>query len=292
MFDLSVILPNYNHARYLPDSLSAIFAQSSPPQEVIVIDDGSVDDSLLVLKELQMKYPNLKILSNQKNLGIHESVNRGIAAAKGKYLAFCSADDYVFPEFFSLSYEAFQKHPDAGLCFGDFATFRPGEAHIEFSLLRRGDPLYLKPLELVSYMKKHQFAINSYVAICRRDLVLKFGGYKKHLTCLADVYLCYQIAFETPIVYVPRVFASQRIIPESYGQRIRRDFNKRTRVWRSFLTEIFESNSSEQFREYSISSRLLGIGGYFILLFLLLHPRYWFLFPSIFVNVIRRKCKS
>lgn len=290
MFDLSVILPNYNHSLYLPECLHAIFSQSSPPREVIVIDDGSTDHSLDVLRGLKDRFPTLRVLENPKNLGIHESVNRGIREAKGKYLAFCAADDFVFRDFFARCEEAFSSYPDAGLCCGDFATFQEGKNHVVSRLLQIQESKKISPDELLILMKKHQFAIASYVAVCRKDLVEKWGGYKLQLSCIADVYLCYQIAFQHPIVYVPEVFASQRIVPQSYGQKIRKNFGARMQLWQSFLTEMIKEDPLTQRK--IIESRLLGIGGYFVLVFLLLNPRYWPLFPSTTINVLGRKWKA
>jgi len=291
MFDVSVILPNYNHGHFLADCLKAIFSQSAPPREVLVIDDGSKDNSLEILEGLKNIYPRMKILPNKKNKGIHESVNRGIFAAESEYLAFCSADDFVFPGFFERCKEAFALYPDAGICFGDYATFRTGESHKEYRMMKTSGFLYVRPEMLIDLIKNRQFAINSYVAVCRRDLSRKFGGYKKNVTCLADVFFCYQIAFENPIVYVPHIFASQRIEPETYSQKIRRNFKKRSDAWANFLKESIESENKD-FMKNVIGSRLLGIGGYFILVFLLTNPRYLPLLPSVLLNVLARKFTS
>src|SRR5437762_2359536 len=90
---LSVVVPNYNHAHYLPKCLAAILGQSLPPTEVIMIDDGSTDNSLEVLGQLAREHPNLHVHRNERNRGVVWTANRGIDLAQGDYLFFTAADD-------------------------------------------------------------------------------------------------------------------------------------------------------------------------------------------------------
>ena len=66
---LSVVIPNYNHARYLPHAILALRSQERPAEEIIVVDDGSADDSLAVLNELARDHGDLTIIRNERNRG-------------------------------------------------------------------------------------------------------------------------------------------------------------------------------------------------------------------------------
>src|SRR5262245_15784396 len=92
---LSVVLPNYNHARYLSRAIDAIAGQSLPPDEIIVIDDASTDDSRAVLVDSQKRHANLIVLHNPRNLGAPFGLQRGLELGKGKYVYFAAADDHV-----------------------------------------------------------------------------------------------------------------------------------------------------------------------------------------------------
>jgi Glycosyltransferases involved in cell wall biogenesis len=90
---VSVIVPSYNHAHYITQCIESIIQQSYKNFELVVIDDGSKDDTRTVLEALHLKY-NFTLVF-QENHGVAYTLNRGIKEfAKGKYLTFCASDDY------------------------------------------------------------------------------------------------------------------------------------------------------------------------------------------------------
>ena len=95
-FDLSIIIPLYNAEYYIKDCLSTLVNQSIDPgrYEIIVIDDGSKDNSLQVAKDFAVKYPNVHIIE-QENQGVSAARNTGIDQARGAYIYFIDADDYL-----------------------------------------------------------------------------------------------------------------------------------------------------------------------------------------------------
>jgi len=98
---VSVVMPVYNHARYVADALLSIAKQDWRPLEVIVIDDGSNDDSLDILKRTVAELPQedgLTIhVSGRENKGAHNTINEGLEKATGEYLAILNSDDYFLP---------------------------------------------------------------------------------------------------------------------------------------------------------------------------------------------------
>jgi len=116
---LTVVLPNYNHARLIPRALEALFAQDPPPDEIIVVDDGSADDSLNVVAAFAKDHPSLRVLANPTNMGAIATLARGLAAARGRYVYFAAADDWVVPGFFATAIAMLEAHPRAGLFCGE-----------------------------------------------------------------------------------------------------------------------------------------------------------------------------
>ena len=97
---ISVIIPVYNMAHYLEECLGSVLRQTLKEIEIIMIDDGSTDESLAVMKEYQKKYNNIKIL-RQTNQGAGVASNNGIKHALGKYVAMMDPDDF-YPQGNSL----------------------------------------------------------------------------------------------------------------------------------------------------------------------------------------------
>ena len=91
---VSVIIPNYNYARYLPEAVESVLNQSYKPIEIIVVNNGSTDNSLEVLKAFENRFR----LIDQSNLGQSGARNSGLNQATGDYIAFLDADDYWHPE--------------------------------------------------------------------------------------------------------------------------------------------------------------------------------------------------
>jgi glycosyltransferase involved in cell wall biosynthesis len=90
---ISVIIPLYNGRDYLGEALQSIFAQSIHPVEIIVIDDGSTDQSAAVLQAMQTQSPIPILYERQENRGPSSARNRGIQLARGAWIAFLDADD-------------------------------------------------------------------------------------------------------------------------------------------------------------------------------------------------------
>lgn len=106
---VSVIIPVYNGARHLRAALESVFAQTYRPIEVIVVDDGSVDDS----GDIAQSFPEVRY-SKQANQGVAAARNNGIAAARGEFYAFLDQDDLWKPEKLKLQIDYLQSHPEIG----------------------------------------------------------------------------------------------------------------------------------------------------------------------------------
>ena len=113
---LSVLFPNYNHARFLPESLGAFLAQSYRPVEIIIIDDASTDNSVEVIETFARREPRLRLIRNERNMGVVPNMNRLVEMASGDYVYLSAADDKVLPGFFEKSMALLSQYPQAGLC--------------------------------------------------------------------------------------------------------------------------------------------------------------------------------
>ena len=104
----SVIVPVYNAETYLKKAIQSIQSQTFSGFELILVNDGSQDRSLAVCEEFAATDTRIIVLNNHENCGAAEARNRGIDIARGNYLCFVDADDYIEPDFLRHFYDAFQ----------------------------------------------------------------------------------------------------------------------------------------------------------------------------------------
>ncbi len=110
----SIVVPAYNVAATIGETLSSLLSQTFPDFELIVVDDGSSDGTVAVVRS----FTDSRIrLICQKNRGLAGAHNTGIAAARGDYIGFCDADDLWLPEKLERHIEHMEKNPDVGISF-------------------------------------------------------------------------------------------------------------------------------------------------------------------------------
>lgn len=107
---ISVVIPTYNGGRFLRDQLDSIYNQTLLPDEVVVVDDCSKDDTLDILKEYSERY-GLKYFVNETNVGYNKNFEKGIRLATGDAIALCDQDDVWYPNKLEVSYKALSKFP-------------------------------------------------------------------------------------------------------------------------------------------------------------------------------------
>jgi len=112
MPSVSVVIPTFNCAQYLPNAIDSVLSQSVSPTEVIVIDDGSKDDTESVMRS----YRDVRYI-RQENAGPAKARNTGVKAARGDFVAFLDADDFWLAKKLETQMAAFERFPNAGFCF-------------------------------------------------------------------------------------------------------------------------------------------------------------------------------
>lgn len=113
---VSIIVPVYNAEKFLRECMDSLVGQTLQEIEIICVDDGSTDGSFSILQEYRERDERVKVLSNPRNMGQPTSRNKGIAAAKGKYIQFVDADDFIEKETAGELYELSQEK-EADMCY-------------------------------------------------------------------------------------------------------------------------------------------------------------------------------
>ena len=107
----SIIIPTYNYAHYLPRAIDSVLAQHGDDYELVVVDDGSGDETAEIVKEFVHKFPTKITYFFQENRGLSAARNRGASLSNGDYLLFLDADDALFPDAVENFRRVLQDHP-------------------------------------------------------------------------------------------------------------------------------------------------------------------------------------
>ncbi|GAB4209821.1 MAG: hypothetical protein OHK0022_41610 [Roseiflexaceae bacterium] len=121
---VTIVIPCYNHARYLPEAVASVVAQRYPHWEALIVDDGSTDASAHVAQQLVAHYPQQRIrLLRQGNQGLSAARNAGLAEAAGEYLLPLDADDRIAPELLEQAVAVLDQQPEVGFVYTDVLMF-------------------------------------------------------------------------------------------------------------------------------------------------------------------------
>ena len=115
---VSVVVPSFNHARFVEATLRSILKQALPPSELLVIDDGSTDESPAIIEHVLKDCPFPCELIVRENRGLCATLNEGFARSRGDYFAYLGSDDLWLPEFLSARLELLRSRRTAVLAYG------------------------------------------------------------------------------------------------------------------------------------------------------------------------------
>jgi glycosyltransferase involved in cell wall biosynthesis len=133
---VSVIIPTYNRARLVGLAVESVLAQDYPEIEIVVIDDGSTDDTLKTIAKAYGSHPKVRCLS-KTNGGVSSARNMGIRECRGEFVAFLDADDAWLPGKLSLQLESLRRFPLAGMVWTDMAAVDGGGRLVHERYLRK-----------------------------------------------------------------------------------------------------------------------------------------------------------
>ncbi|MEK7707505.1 MAG: glycosyltransferase family A protein [Verrucomicrobiota bacterium] len=216
---ISVVVPNYNHAKYLEFSLSAILRQSVTPLEVIVLDDASTDNSVEVIQWFAAQHPVVRLVQNRNNLGVMPNINKGVELSRGEYVYVASADDEIVPGLFEKSLRLLAQHPQAAFCCA-ITEWREVASGLTWHMATgMGDqPCFLSPDEMVRLGKKGKLFIVTSSCVQKREPLLKAGIFPPELRWHADWFAMYVTGFRDGICFVPEILSTANILPGSFYQ--------------------------------------------------------------------------
>ncbi|UAY50686.1 glycosyltransferase family 2 protein [Ferruginibacter albus] len=115
---VSVLMTAYNREKYIAEAIESVLASTFKNFELIILDDGSKDDTVAICKEYEAKDERIKVFQNEKNIGQFQTRNKIVTYAKGKYIKYLDSDDTIYPYGLGVFVDGMEKFPEAafGLC--------------------------------------------------------------------------------------------------------------------------------------------------------------------------------
>ena len=201
----SVIIPLYNKAPYVRKALESVFAQTYTDFEVIIIDDGSTDESASIAEEFicsSRPSPFASRLIKQTNAGISAARNNGIAASKGEHVAFIDADDWWEPTFLEKMAQLIDDYPEAGLYASNYMYYKPGKTRVAVNNIETGYFNYPK-----AYYEGGAMPVTSISVVIPRKVLDKAEGFPLGIKLGEDFLLWANIAMKYKVAFLNEALA-------------------------------------------------------------------------------------
>ena len=193
---VTVIIPAYNGAQFIAEALESVLSQTRPADQIIVVNDGSEDETAEVLRA----YADRVQIIEQPNLGVAAARNRGLAAAAGEFVAFLDQDDLLLPDKLKLQVACLEQHPSAGILHSGWRLVDAlGQKLSDVEPWRD-----LPRLDMASWLR--QMPVLFSAMLFRRDWLVQVGGLSSRFKQVGDVELIQRLVLAgCESVWLPQI---------------------------------------------------------------------------------------
>ncbi len=205
---VSVVIPCYNHGRFLDQAVESVLAQTYPHLEIIIVDDGSTDNTA----EVAARYPKVHYIY-QENTGLAAARNAGLRASRGSILVFLDADDRLLSEAVEQGVQALQNSPESA-----FVSGRYRYTNEDNSIISEYSQEATDPDPYAAFLRGNYIGMHATVAY-RRAPLEEVGGFNPQLPACEDYDLYLRIARKHPVSVHGNLVAEYRL----HGQNMSRN---------------------------------------------------------------------
>lgn len=243
---VSVVIPAYNHARYIEEAILSVLKQTYTKIELIVLDDGSTDDTAEILK----RYSGRFYWESQPNMGQAHTLNKGWQMARGDLLSYLSADDVLLPDAVASAVECLCVNPQAVLTYCDFSLIDPSSRPIRKVITPDFD--YKRMLVDVTCPPGPG-------VIFRRSAFEAAGLWNQRLRQMPDYEYWLRLGLEGIFVRIPRVLAGFRIHESSqtFSQTSEERAEEPVRIIATFFDNPRVPTELKRLKDQALSSSYL-----------------------------------
>jgi glycosyltransferase involved in cell wall biosynthesis len=267
---VSVVMPAYNHERYVVSALDSVVAQSHPSLEIVIVDDGSRDATASLLDDYAGRCRTHALtIVHQANGGAHEAINHGLSLATGEVIALMNSDDLYAPTRLERMLQAMAQR-DAGLAFSDTVFIDDQAKEIALTdpyvkQLRRSIAEAPKVPHLAYVLIYNNIAISTGNFLFRRELLERVGGFCAMRVC-HDWDFLLAASYETPLAFVDEPLYLYRLHDTNTfsGSRVKAAFELEQMLSRFFARLHSHPIARDPFalERFVEHTRRIGLGGY------------------------------
>ncbi len=258
---VSVIIPTFNNASLLPETLDSVLKQTCTDFELIVVDDGSTDDTAAVV---QRAYPSAQYIF-QPNRGPAAARNAGAASAQGEYIAFCDHDDLWNPEHLQTLLDTFTAYPQTALAF-DNAEYigvgvEPHKLHLDGVACAK---LVNRKVSAKTLLWDYPVASMS-VTMVRKKVFNLLGALSEQVGALDDLHFYLRVAAHHEVRFVDYLGCRKRVTGQNLSQLINikeTNVSYLEELWRSH-PEVVEAIGAMSFR-LRLARKYFKLGRYYL----------------------------
>jgi len=229
---LTIVIPHFNQGKILPRAVASVLGSGIIDIEIIIVDDGSTDGSESILAALERAHRSIRVIRHAKNEGAPAALNTGLAEARGRYISFLGADDFVLPDLYQTMISRLEQNSAAALACSHVAI-------VDVDGCVRGIRPFTAPAfceQFVSPEIVRRRIVNSdnwiggTSSVYRTDLIRNIGGYEVELGAFCDGFVSRVLAFTHGFIFVPGVYGVWQISPGSLSASSILDRDKRVRL--------------------------------------------------------------
>jgi glycosyltransferase involved in cell wall biosynthesis len=234
MINVSVIIPTYNHGNYIFDAIQSVLAQTYSEYEIIVVDDGSTDNTRKTLESL-VGLSNFRYVY-QANQGQSVARNHGIRLAKGKYISFHDADDLSAPTKLEKQAAYLDSHPAVGLVHSGFSKFDNSGNDLGYR-----DVTKIKGWFYPGILLEWEVLIGTTSVMVRAEVFHEVGLFDQQMLRAQDLDMWRRIARKFPLGVIPEPLSMYRVHPSNESSEL---VSKAVPYFEMYLRKAFSEDPS------------------------------------------------
>jgi alpha-1,3-rhamnosyltransferase len=251
---VSVIVPCYNHEHYVESTISSIINQSYKNIELIVLDDGSKDNSPKILQLLSKKYNFY--FEHQQNIGLTATLNKALALANGKYICIVASDDYWPLHKIEIQVQFMEQNQEYAMSYGKMISIDANSNIID----------YMEYQNISGNIFENIFisnVISAPTAIIRKEILDSMGGYDESLP-IEDLYMWLKISEFYPIGFIDDYLAYYRMHTDNTYTKTELMLDAEEKILNQFqhhqnFQELYEAWNLDKFNRFSKTNKKIAL---------------------------------